>query len=192
MKLAVPILALSWVSLWLTPDQQARRHFEAGRYRDAAKLFTDPMWKGTALYRDGQFEDAAETFGLVDTADGHFNQGNAWLFNGKYPRAIESYERALELKPDWKEAEENLAIARARATALERKGGDMGDQKLGADEIRFDKTKEGGQDTEVNAEDAANDSNMQALWLRRVSTKPADFLRTKFRYQSEFGKEEEK
>ena len=190
MKSALPILALSWVSLWLTPDQQARRHFEAGRFGEAAKRFTEPMWKGAALYRDGQFEEAAAAFALVDTAEAHFNQGNAWLFHGKYPRAVECYERALELRPGWKSAEENLAIARARGAALERKGGDMGDQKIGADEIRFDKTKQGGQDTDVSAEDAASDSAMQALWLRRVSTKPADFLRTKFRYQAEFGKEE--
>lgn len=188
MKFSVPILALGWISLWLTPHQQARRHFDAGRFGEAAELFTDPLWKGAALYRDGQFEEAAGTFALVDTAEAHFNQGNAWLFNGKYPRAIESYERALELRPGWKAAGENLAIARARAAALEQKGGEMGEQEIGADEIRFDKTKKGGQDTEITAGEASSDSTMQALWLRRVSTKPADFLRTKFRYQAEFGK----
>ena len=60
----------------------------------------------------------------------------------------------------------------------------MGDQKLGADEIVFDRNKKsGGQDTETEETQPLNDSAMQAMWLRRVQTRPADFLRAKFAYQ---------
>ena len=60
----------------------------------------------------------------------------------------------------------------------------MGDQKLGADDIVFDKSKRsGGQETETDATQPLSDSAMQAMWLRRVQTKPADFLRAKFAYQ---------
>jgi Ca-activated chloride channel family protein len=103
---------------------------------------------------------------------------------GKYEIAIERFDRALELRPNWEAAKVNRAIAVARGKAVQRKGGDMGDQKLGADDITFDKKKTaGGQDTELRGDQALSDSTMQAMWLRRVQTKPAEFLQAKFRYQ---------
>jgi Ca-activated chloride channel homolog len=63
-------------------------------------------------------------------------------------------------------------------------GGDMGDQKIGADKIVFDKNAQSeGQDTEVAGGKALSDEEMQSLWLRRVQTRPADFLKAKFEYQ---------
>lgn len=60
----------------------------------------------------------------------------------------------------------------------------MGDQKIGADEITFDKRQNsGGQQTETKSEKPLSDAEMQALWLRRVQTKPAEFLKNKFAYQ---------
>ncbi len=142
------------------------------------------MWIGTARYRAGDFEQAAQEFARSDTAEAKFNEGNAWLFQGKYDIAVERYDAALELKPGWEEAEQNRAIAAARAKMLDRTGGDMGDQQIGADKIVFDKDKEpGGQDTEVTATQATTDAAIQAMWLRRVQTEPADFLRAKFAYQ---------
>ena len=63
-------------------------------------------------------------------------------------------------------------------------GGDLGDQKLGADKIVFDKSqKNEGQQTDVSGDAAASSEQMQALWLRRVQTRPADFLKAKFAWQ---------
>jgi Ca-activated chloride channel family protein len=67
----------------------------------------------------------------------------------------------------------------------------MGDQKIGADDVVFDKNKKpGGQDTQTDGEQPLSNSAMQALWLRRVQTKPADFLRSKFAYQLSAGQQE--
>ena len=77
-----------------------------------------------------------------------------------------------------------MTIAVARAKMTEQKGGDMGDQQIGADEIKYDKNKQpGGQDTQTEEGQPLTDSSMQALWLRRVQTRPADFLKAKFAYQ---------
>ncbi|MCF7733482.1 MAG: tetratricopeptide repeat protein [Akkermansiaceae bacterium] len=173
----------AWSKLWLTPDQQGHRLFAKGEFLSAAKTFQDPMWQGTALFRAGEFEKSALAFARRDTPEGHYNQGNAWLMNGKYEAAIKCYNRALEKRPDWKQAIENRDLAKARAKMVEITGGDMGDQQIGADKIVFDKMKPGGQDTQVSGEKAADSSSMQALWLRRVQTKPADFLKAKFQYQ---------
>ena len=184
MKPLFLIAAISWAGLWFTPDQQGRRHFDRGEYAEAARDFQDPLWKGTALYRAGEFEEAARAFARRDTPEAHYNRGNALLLNGKYDDAVAAYERALKERPDWKEASENRDLAAARAKLLEQTGGDQGDQRIGADEIKFDNKKRGeGQETEINTEQAASDQNVQALWLKRVQTEPADFLKSKFSYQ---------
>ena len=174
----------SLITFFLTPDQQGRRHFQRGQYAQAAKAFHDPMWQGTAWYRAGEFEKAAQAFARRDSAEAHYDQGNAWLMKGKYEAAIACYDHALEKRPDWKEATENRALAAARLKMTEATGGDMGDQKIGADKIVFDKkAKNEGQSTEVAGGEPLSDQEMQALWLRRVQTRPADFLKAKFAYQ---------
>lgn len=181
----VLIVALSWTGWWLTPDQRGQRLFRDKQYRQAAEAFTDPEWQGAAWYRAGEFEQAAQAFARGSSPEARFNAGNAWMLLGKYEQAIAEYERALKLRPDWKAAEENRALAKARAKLRETQGGDLGDQQEGADEVVFDLNKErGGQDTQIAGEQAASDNAVQAIWLRRVQTNPADFLRSKFAYQS--------
>ena len=183
----------SWSKLWFTPDQQGQRLFQRGEFVEAAKAFHDPMWQGTAWYRAGEFEKAAQAFARRDSAEAHFNQGNAWLMRGNYEAAVACYERALAQRPDWKEATENRSLAMTRARMVEQKGGDLGDQKLGADKMVFDKNRRnGGQDTEVTGGKALSDQEIQAMWLRRVQTQPSDFLRAKFAYQKALAQEEAK
>lgn len=179
--------------LWFTPDQLGCRYFQRGEFAQAAKAFHDPMWQGAAWYRAGEFGKAAQAFARRDSAEAHYNQGNAWLMNGKYEDAIASYDRALTKRPEWTDASDNRALAAARMKLTEATGGDMGDQKIGADKIVFDKkAKNEGQNTEVAGGKALSDQEMQALWLRRVQTRPADFLRVKFAYQHTMKQEEAK
>lgn len=184
------IASLLASTFWFTADQQGQRAFDAGEFREAAEQFDDPMWKGTALYRAGEFEQAQAVFAGVSNAESYYNRGNCLIFLGRYSEAAEMFGLALETRPDWPEAEDNRALALARAELFKQKGGDSGDQKIGADEIRFDKKKPGGQETQMNEKQAADPGSMQAIWLRRVQTEPADFLRAKFAYQEQFGKEE--
>ena len=176
--------SISWSYLWFTPDQQGQRLLDRGEFRAAAETFRDPVRQGVAWFRAGEFEQAERTFARVATPEAEFNRGNCLVMQGKYEAAIERYDRALELRPDMKDARVNRDIAIARAKSVERKGGDMGDQKLGADEINFDKTnKAEGQETEMTGNQPLSDAQMQAVWLRRVQTKPAEFLKSKFAYQ---------
>ncbi len=187
----VSVLAgVTWAGLWATPDQQGQRLTDRGEFERAAAAFRDPMRQGVAWFRATEFEKAEQAFARVATAEAEFNRGNCLVMLGQYEAAVARYDRALELRAGWGDAETNRAIAVARAKRRQREGGDMGDQKLGADDISFDKKEgSGGQDTEVAAGDALSDQAMQALWLRRVQTKPAEFLRAKFAYQAA-GKDE--
>jgi len=184
MKGFVIMLMSVWSNLWFTPDQLGQQYFERGEFIQAAEAFHDPLWQGSAWYRAGEFAKAAQAFARRDSAEAYYNQGNAWLMHGDYTAAIVSYEHALEKHPDWKQAVENRAIAVTRAKMAEAKGGEMGNQLLGADKVVFDKqSKNSGQDTETSGRKTLSDQEIQALWLRKVQTNPADFLKAKFAYQ---------
>jgi Ca-activated chloride channel family protein len=145
------------------------------------------MRQGVAWYRAGEFEKAEQAFARLATAEAEFNRGNCLIMRGKYLEAVRRFDRALQLRPGWTEAQVNRELAAARAKMIERTGGEMGDQKLGADDVVFDKNKKpGGEET---ATEGLSDSAMQALWLRRVQTKPADFLRAKFAFQVSAGEQ---
>jgi Ca-activated chloride channel family protein len=175
-----------FVDWWLTPDQQGQRLFARGDYAAAAERFRDPMRRGAALFRAGDFEAAATIFGRGTTAEAAFNRGNALVMLGRYEDAITSYDRALQLRPGWTEAEENRRIAGVRLERRQPPEDDAGGTggKLEADEIVFDERGAKGTAKQVvEDEPGSSDQELRAIWLRRVQTRPADFLRSRFAYQ---------
>lgn len=173
---------------WLTANQRGDQLFREGKFADAAQMYNDPLRIGVAQYRDGKFKEAAQTFLRVPGADGAFNRANAFVMSGKYDDAITSYGKALDLRPGWKEAEENKALAIARRDKM--KVDDKTREQEAADayepdKITFDKKKNDSKKSppDPNASDQLSDTELQATWLRRVQTTPGDFLKTKFAYQ---------
>ena len=178
----------SFANLWLTLDHQGARLMSRQHYGEAAKHCRDPLWQGAALYRDGQFKEAAAAFARVDSPEAAFDRGNALVMLGKYSDAIASYDLALQQRSHWHEAKANRDLAEARQQRLEPPKDDAGGTggQLEADEIVFDDRPQKSGDApqvEVVTGGELNDAQLQALWLRRVQTKPADFLRAKFAYQ---------
>ena len=169
----------------LTPDQQGQRFFARGDFAEASNRFTDPMWRGVALFRQGEFKESAGIFAGMDTAEAAFNHGNALVMQGQYDAAAERYARALELRPDWADATNNREIALARAAMLKQEGGEGTGGMLGADDIVFTEGKSppGAGDEQTEGGEAMSDEELRAVWLRQVQTKPADFLAAKFAYQ---------
>jgi len=174
---------IGWRDLWLTPDQRGRLLMSQNRPADAAKAFRDPLWRGVALFQAGEFKEASQAFATRDTAEGAFNQGNALVMLGQYDDALKRYDRALALRPGWQAALNNREIARIRGERKKTEGGETGNTDDKPDEIVFDKTKKGGEDSTVQGEKPMSDGAVRALWLKRVQTQPADFLRAKFAYQ---------
>lgn len=191
-RAAAGLALLTWAGLWLTPDQQGRRLLARGEFAAAAEVFRDPSWRGVAWYRAGEFERAAAAFTGQAGAEARFNEGNARLLLGTYEAAIACYDRALEQRPGWSEALENRALAAARAAALEVEGGESTGGQVEPDEVVFDLVGgKSGEAEEVAGGEALSAQEIQALWLRRVQTRPADFLRAKFAYQEALRAEEE-
>ena len=99
-----------WRDLWLREDYQAYRYFKESRIRKAADKFEDPMWKGGAWYREGEFRKAEQYYAKVDTAQGHFNRGNALAQQGKLKEALDAYNRTLELQLEFADASFNRQL----------------------------------------------------------------------------------
>ncbi|WP_041745067.1 tetratricopeptide repeat protein [Coraliomargarita akajimensis] len=170
-----------------TSDQRGYLLYSENNYKESAKTYTDSYWKAIALFKSGEFKDAENLFAGYPTAEANYNRGNAQVMQGKYSEAALSYERALQLKPDWDDARANLELALARAKLLEKTGGEMTGGMLEADEIVFnDKPSQSGsnEQDEIVEGTQLSDAEMRALWLRDVRTNPADFLRAKFSYQA--------
>jgi Ca-activated chloride channel family protein len=71
------------------------------------------MQRGIAAYRAGDHAAAAEAFAGVDTADGHYNRGNALAKAGRYREAISAYDAALARAPGMPDALANKAAVQA-------------------------------------------------------------------------------
>ena len=186
-----------FLDLWLTQDQQGQRAFDKGDYAAAAQHFEDPLRKGTALYLTEDFDRALGEFARLDTAEGWFNRGNALAHLERYEEAMEAYERALEIQPDYPQAQANLEYMEP-FLPLEFEGGEMGTvgRDAAADEIVFDadqkRLDEEGIDTVMEeGQEMISDQQLADIWLRQVDTSPTSFLRYKFAYQAQSPGEEE-
>lgn len=183
-----PGIGLAEGGVFFTADQLGERLMGKGEFLEAAEIFEDPARRGVAYYRGGDFESAASVFGRLKSPEAAYNRGNALIFLGRYEEAIESYKTALQSRPDWVEAEQNLVIAQIRKDRLAPPDDDAGGTggKMEADEIVFDDTgrvnKSGTEQTTEGGE-TLSDEQMRAVWLRRVQNDPQDFLRTRFAYQ---------
>ena len=73
-----------------------------------------------SAYAEGRYEEAAALYqSLIDEqpdATLYYNLGNARFKQGELAQAILNYERALRLKPNYKDAQYNLAFAESKIT----------------------------------------------------------------------------
>lgn len=179
--------------LWVTEAQAVQTQLTTGDYETVLETTGDPFARGVSLYRMGQFKLAAAEFQRLSSPEAAFNLGNTLVFQGEYQAAIDAYSRALEMRPNWEAPGTNTAICEARLAAMAPPEDDYGGTggMLGADEIVIDdrgKNASGDQSEQVEGNGGElSQEEMRALWLRRVQTRPADFLRSKFSYQLQAG-----
>lgn len=105
-------LASTWTDMWQTKNQQGQNNFDIGNHAGSAELFEDSNWKGAAYYKAKDYKNAYEQFQKDDSAIGLYNQANALTQSAEYDKAIESYKKAIEKRPDFEDAKDNLEIAK--------------------------------------------------------------------------------
>ncbi len=110
MILPPPAQAFEWRDLWLRQDQQAVQALQQGQAEAAADQFTDPAWRGTALYQAGDYPAAAQAFAESNGVDADYNRGNALARSGQLAEAADAYRRVLEQTPGHADAQANLQL----------------------------------------------------------------------------------
>jgi Ca-activated chloride channel family protein len=135
--LAMPQLGHAWEfdDLWWRPDQQGQRLLQAQRPAEAAEHFTDPQWQGHALYQAGDYAAAADRFAQHDSAEAHYNRGNALARAEQFEAALDAYDQALERQPELQSAQANKALIeellRQRQAQAEASSGEQDDPQPG-------------------------------------------------------------
>jgi len=107
LPLPQPAQAVEWQQLWKNNDQRAMQQLQQGNAQQAAELFEQPAWRAAAEYRAGNYAKSAEILQSIDSADAHYNRGNALAKSGAYDEALQAYQRALELQPQHEDARYN-------------------------------------------------------------------------------------
>ncbi len=179
----------SWLDLWVTPNQQAYWYFSRGDFQSAAQYFDHPQWQAAAYYAAENFSAAEILWGRQSGYLALFYRGNALAHLERYQEAIDSYELSLQLMPTYIPAKENLdlvvALSKKPEVVTDFSGGTGG--QLEADDIVFDSDDSARMQQAINKDITAggemSSEEIQALWMRRLQSKPADFLALKFRYQ---------
>lgn len=185
-----------FADLWLTGDQQGRILMQRGRYKEAARRFENPLWKGLAYYYAEEFMRSAEYFSRSDSDDALFNEANARSHARDYVRAVARYDRLLARTPNYPGAAGNRQQVQDLVDETNRlsesqqgeagvsgedlePGGDDAIAAQGADEIQLKQLEI----TQLTAEQLLQDPATTEMWLRSVQHDPANFLAIKFNMQ---------
>jgi len=196
-----------WEDLWQRGDQQAWRALRAGDSQKAAALAEDAGLAAEASYRIGEYADAADAWSGLETADAHYNRGNALAHAGDLDGAIAAYDRALELDPDMLDAIYNRNILEKMKQEQEKSGQNGENDEQQSSDQQQESEQEGEQeesgdegetpeeqDSEPSAEEqgepepqdlaetwSEEDEQAMEQWLRRIPDDPGGLLRRKFR-----------
>jgi Ca-activated chloride channel family protein len=131
LPLPQPAHALELQSLWLNPDQQAMKAFDAGNAATAAELFRDNEWKAAAHYRAGNYEQANTLLASPESSNDYYNKGNVLAKLGNYKEAINAYDQALNLDPGNEDARYNRELV---TKALQQQQQQNGQQQQQSDD----------------------------------------------------------
>lgn len=178
----------AFIDWWLTPDQQARILYERGEYALAAQRFEDRLWKGLAYYASEDFASAASWFAQVETAYGSLYLGNAYAHLDRLEEALAAYDEALALDSEFAEAQFNRDWVQGLYDLSQKEYEDFGGTggQLGADDFVISDRAKNAEQTMTEAEartQGLTDQQIESIWMRRVQTTPAEFLKIKFSYQ---------
>jgi Ca-activated chloride channel family protein len=139
---AWPVGGAHAADLWRRPDQRAHARLE----------------EGNAAYRRGDFRTAEQEYAGVDNATAHYNRGNALAQAGRYPQAIEAYDRALKQQPGMADAIANRRAVQAAMKRQQQSGG-KGGQSRPSQGAQGQGQQQGQQQGQANQQSAAGQQN---------------------------------
>lgn len=176
-----PTSSAAWLDAWISPDKQGQIAFDQGHYRQAANHFQDPLRQGIALYFAEDYVAAARAFRQMPaTPDSLLWLGNSYAQQKQWQQALNSYDLALSLRPDWQMAKENRAkiaqiILQLQQKQRDRQAQQGEDQDEKPDEIKHDLKKDQG----INQQDMLpqqTGSPQVNQWYENLTLSPGGLL----------------
>lgn len=151
--------ALEWKDLWKTKNQQAAEAYTSEEHAAAAALFESKDWQGAANYRAENYEAAVAAFNTIDSADGHYNRGNALALLGNYQEAIAAYDVTLELDGSHADALKNKNIVEELLKQEESESGENQDSE--GQEGQSEQDSESGEEQESESGEEQDQEDSQ-------------------------------
>lgn len=102
-----------WSRLWRTADQRGQALLRQGQAAAAAREFVEPEHKAHAALLAADYAAAAQTLSGIDTAEAHYNRGNALAHAGDLQGALKAYDAALQRNPQHTDARHNRDLVAA-------------------------------------------------------------------------------
>ncbi|MCG7562327.1 VWA domain-containing protein [Pseudoalteromonas sp. McH1-42] len=154
-----------WSNWFKNQDQQALESYQQGDFEQAQSA-QDPVLKGTALYKAGEYAQAAEQLKHATSAIGLYNYGNALAKSGQLDEAIAAYEQALQLDPDFTQAQDNKQLVedlKAQQQESQQQNGDQSDnQNQSGDQQDQQQDGEQQQDGQQQGNDQQSDQQQES------------------------------
>jgi len=152
-----PSLEAAETSLWKNNEQNAFQAYQDKNFQAASELYDSSFSKGSALYKNKQYEQALEQFNDVvesqpTNANAFYNQGNSYAQLQQFDKAIEAYEKALSIDPDMKLAADNKKLIEQIQEQQEQQNQDNQDQNQRSDQ----KDEQDSQQNDQQNEDQQN------------------------------------
>lgn len=151
-----------WSRMWRTPDQRGQALLQQGDAAGAAQTFANPEHKAHAALQAHDYASAAQTLSGIDTAEAHYNRGNALAHAGDLQGAINAYGAALKHNPQHTDALHNRDVV---AQALKKQKDKNQDSKKQQDQDKKSKEDSKADDKPESKQDGKNG---------KPDTKPGD------------------
>lgn len=177
----------AWLDAWVSPDIQGQHAFAKGEYQQAAEHFRDPLWQGIAWYNAGNFPAAVNAFRRApQTPETLLWTGNSLAQQKQWQQALDTYDLALSLRPNWQMALENrekishiIMQLRLKKRESEQEQGNNQDDE-GPDKVLKDLKK--GQGVKQKDIGAINSTSPQLnQWFENLQVSPSGLLESLYR-----------
>lgn len=136
-------MATGWDDLWERPDQQAAKALSEKDYERASQVAEDPLLRGSAEYRRGNYSQALEDFSHSSGVTADYNRGNVLAKLGRYQEAINAYDSALESAPGMEDALANKAAVEALLHRQQQQEKDQSQSKQGKQNSQGEQSQQG-------------------------------------------------
>ncbi|WP_028863692.1 vWA domain-containing protein [Psychromonas aquimarina] len=155
-------------SVWKNNQQNAFQAYQDKDYQKAVELYEDPLNKGAAYYQNKQYKEALASFTQAaaetpENADAFYNQGNSYAQLKEIDKAIRSYQKALTLRPDFQQAQDNKKLLEdLKKQQQEQKDKQQSSEQQESDQQQSDQQSSEQQDSEQQQSEQQSSDQQQS------------------------------